>query len=143
MPGSDEGDMQPKVPPTQTVGSLSQGAGRPRSADGIYLFKHQCPVILAADDHHLDHHATGVPLRLAGLRDNRRLHARFRCRSVPASIACFMSTALFLLMSFILHGQCTIFKHQRPGIPCRPAICSSSCVAADQKDEGDCAGAAV
>lgn len=27
--------MQPKVPPTQTVGSLSQGAGRPRSADGL------------------------------------------------------------------------------------------------------------
>jgi hypothetical protein len=92
MPGPSEGDKHLKVPPppdtiakaladlTQQMASLFTCLEALESWPPVITTFHRC--------------VAKVTLRLVGLWDNSRLHARFCCTYVPTSIACVMSTPL-------------------------------------------------
>ena len=92
MTGPGEGDKQLKVPPPpNTIAKALADLTQQKASLFVCLeaLEFQSPVITT-----FHHSAARFPLRLVGLWDNSCLHARFRCRSIPTSIACVMSTAL-------------------------------------------------
>ena len=90
--GSDEGDKQPNVPPSSDpIAKALADLTQQMASLFVRLEALEFRSLVITTFHHS---AARFPLRLVGLWDNSCLHARFRCRSIPTSIACVMSTAL-------------------------------------------------